>query len=854
MLSIAILTAHLHSGLESDSISLAYLRAKELVSEMSLEEKIAQCMMDAPAIPRLKVPAYHYWSEALHGIARNGVATVFPQAIGLAATWDPDLMHEVATAISVEARGKFVATALPTGHPIYRGLTLWSPNVNIFRDPRWGRGQETYGEDPWLTGRMGVAFVRGIQGDDPRFLRAVATPKHFAVHSGPEPLRHQFVADATERELREFYLPAFEACITEGRAASVMSAYSGFNGQRATASRWLLTDLLRDEWKFDGAVVGDVDSVADLWTHHKIAKDRAEASAMALKAGNDLCSGETYTDLPEALKRGLVNEQDIDQAAIRLFALRFRLGMFDGPEECQWQKFSGRDIDTPEHDALALRAAEKSLVLLKNSGVLPLNPKKVKKVAIIGPIAESVRVLEGNYNGTPSRPVTLRKGISDALEKAGIKVSFDEGAPLTYGTAELRDFPDGVLFTDESCQRPGLKSQIFAGTDLKGEPIATGVDRSFNFKWGKGAPVGAFLDEGCSARWTGVIRWPKDEEVDLTVLADDGARIIIDDRLAAEAWRDQPETRLNALHAFKANKPVRIKVEYYQNLGSAVFRLGYTPKDRKAIDCSSAVKLARESDLTILALGITPDLEGEEMPVKEEGFEGGDRTTLELPGPQRELLQQIAATGRPLILVTSSGSCLSVPTEKLAAWLHCWYPGQQGGAAVARAILGQVNPAGRLPVTFYKSLADLPPFEDYHLEGRTYQGYRGEPLYPFGYGLSYSRFEYGRADLKKSGDDVAVTLALTNKGKADGEEVVQVYARFAQPRKGDPIRRLVGFKRVAVPAGKSMTVAIPIPIKGLRTWNPESRAFEVRQERQIIEVGPWAGEAKSTLDFLPGQG
>lgn len=851
MLSIAIMTAHLESVFESDPSTFAYQRAKELVAQMTLEEKIAQCMMDAPAIPRLKVPAYHYWSEALHGIARNGVATVFPQAIGLAATWDPDLMYQVATATSIEARGKFVSTGLPDGHPIYRGLTLWSPNVNIFRDPRWGRGQETYGEDPWLTGRMGVAFVKGIQGDDPAYLRAVATPKHFAVHSGPEPLRHQFVAEASDRELREFYLPAFEACVTEGKAASVMSAYSGFNGQRATASRWLLTDLLRGEWKFDGAVVGDVDSVSDLWTHHKVAKDRAEASAMAIKAGNDLCSGDTYVGLPEALKRGIVSESDIDQAAVRLFSLRFRLGMFDGPEKCQWQKYSGKDIDTPEHDVLALRAAEKSLVLLKNSGVLPLDSHSIQKVAIIGPVAESVRVLEGNYNGTPSRPVTLRKGITEALESAGVAVRFDEGAPLTYGMAEVRDLPEGTLFTDETCQTPGLKSQIYGGIALKGDPIATGVDRSFNFKWAKGAPVGSFLDAKCSARWTGVIRWPKDEEVELTVLADDGARVYFDGKLVAESWKDQPETRISAMCRLKANEPVKLKIEYYQNMGDAVFKLGFTPKNRKEIDCSSAVKLALDSDLTILALGITPDLEGEEMPVKEEGFAGGDRTTLELPGPQRELLRQIAATGKPLVLVTTSGSCISVPTEGVSAWLHCWYPGQQGGMAVARALLGQVNPAGRLPVTFYKSLADLPPFEDYHLEGRTYQGYRGKPLFPFGFGLSYARFKYGPVSLNNSGSDLAVSLNLTNESSVDGEEVVQVYARFAKPQPGDPLRRLVGFKRVHLPAGMTVPVEISILEKAIRTWNPTSRSFEVRKALQIIEVGPWAGEVKASLDFHP---
>ena len=683
-------------------------RAKDLVSRMTTDEKIAQCMMDAPAISRLGVPKYYYWNEALHGVARNGVATVFPQAIGLAATWDPALMQKIATTISTEGRAKYAEAIQHNQHDIYKGLTFWSPNVNIFRDPRWGRGQETYGEDPFLTSRMGVAFVKGIQGDDPTYLRAVATPKHFAVHSGPEPLRHGFDAKVSEKELREFYLPAFEACVREGKAGSVMSAYSGFNGTPATGNPWLLTDLLRNEWGFNGAVVSDVDSVADILYGHHAVKDRAEASAMAIKAGNDECSGDSYRALKPALERGLISEADIDRAAIRLFTLRFRLGMFDSADHCAYNGIPSSENDTPAHEQVALQAASESLVLLKNDGILPLAKHKYARVAVIGPVAKDRSILEGNYNGEPARPVLLLDGIRKKLEANGIAVEYNEGCPLA--------------------------------------------------------------------------------------------------------------------------KPVR------------------DPKKPEAKpDYTVAEAVANRSDLIILTLGITPNLEGEEMQVKNEGFAGGDRTSLLLPEPQRELLQHIAATGKPVVVVLTAGSAVSLDPKLANGILLQWYSGEKGGEAVADTLMGDANPSGRLPLTFYSSEKDLPPFENYHLDGRTYRFFKGKPLFPFGFGLSYSKFQYGRAKAAKAADGYTVTVPVTNRSKIRGAEVVEVYARYAHPNASDPIRKLVGFKRVSLDAGERKDVQVDLTQYAMRSWNEDRHAYELRPDTYELEIGPYSGKTLAAV-------
>lgn len=818
----------------------AKVRAKDFVSRLTVEEQIAQCMMDTPGIPRFGVPPYHWWNEALHGIARNGYATVFPQAIGLAATWDVPLHHQVATIISTEARAKYEQAQREHNYSIYTGLTLWSPNVNIFRDPRWGRGQETYGEDPFLTGSLGVAFVKGIQGDDPSYLRAVATPKHFAVHSGPEPLRHRFDATVTEREIRETYLPQFEMCVREGHAQSVMSAYSGFNGIPCTGDSNLLTKILRDEWGFDGAVVSDVDSVHDIWADHHFVKDAAEASALAIKAGDDSCSGDTYRALPEALQRGLVSKEDIAKAATRLFTLRFRLGMFDGPKQVAYLRTPFSENDSPAHSAAALKVAHKAMTLLKNDGLLPLNPSLVHRVAVLGPVADSQSVLVGNYNGEPSHPVTLQKGIREAFEAKGIHVDSDEGCVLAEGLDEGQDsFLDGMLFTDSSLKASGLKREVFDTKNLEGTPISTTVDQNVNLVWDETALPG-IPKTNCSIRWTGVLVAPYSGAATLGVSVDDGARLYIDDQLVIDDWKEGA----NRSHLAKVNwvkgQSYKVRLEFFQAENQANIRFGFTDPNVNEHRIARAVALAKNADAVILTLGITPDLEGEEMGVNLAGFKGGDRTSLDLPSSQRELLQSVALTGKPIIVVLTGGSALSLDTQKANSILMAWYPGQRGGDAVADVLLGAYNPAGRLPVTFYRSVNDLPPFEDYHMAGRTYRYFAGKPLFAFGHGLSYTRFEYGKptapASVKASGT-VPIRLSVSNVGSRNGEEVVQVYARQLSPTVPQAIHQLVGFARIPVVAGKKAPVEFQIPTQRLRIWDSEKHRYVVLPGKYEFQIG-----------------
>jgi len=841
----AVLLLFGHAAAYQDSGLPAAQRAKDLVSRMTVDEKIAQCMMDAPAIPRLGVPKYHYWSEALHGIANDGVATVFPQAIGLASTWDPDLVRSVATVISTEARAKYAAAIERNDRSIFKGITLWSPNINIFRDPRWGRGQETYGEDPFLTSRIGVAFVTGIQGDDPKYLRAVATPKHFAVHSGPEPLRHGFDAKVTEKELRETYLPAFEACVREGKAASVMSAYSGFNGVPATGNPWLLTTLLRDEWGFNGAVVSDVDSVNDILNGHHAVKNLAEASAMAIKAGNDECSGTSYRALKAALGQGLVTEADIDRAATRLFTLRFRLGMFDSAEQCSYDGIKPTENDTPEHEQLALKAAHESLVLLKNDGILPLDAAKYKHVAVIGPVAESQQVLVGNYHGTPARPVTILDGIQSKLQSRGVKVEFTEGGRLYNLGSGIGPMPRGSMFADQEKTTGGLRGEVFSNSNLEGTPSATRTDRSVNLHWSSAQVLSGLPAENCSIRWTGYLVWPTDDEVTLGITTDGGVRLLLDDKIVLDQWKGHEQKTYRANTTFKKGAAVKIRLEYSHGKGPAAIQLGSNTVERPA-DYSKAEKLARRSDLVILALGITPQLEGEEMPVRYEGFNGGDRTSIQLPAPQQELLRRVAATGKPVVVVLTSGSSISFDPKLANGILLQWYSGEQGGAAVADALLGDVNPSGRLPVTFYRSDRDLPAFDNYHLDGRTYRFFKGRPLFPFGFGLSYAGFKYGPAKVSSSQAGHEIAFPLTNVSKIAGDEVVEVYARYAHPSKTDPFRRLVGFKRVSLSPGETRDVRVDVTDWALRSWNETSHQYEVRPDRYTFEVGPYSGKVQTS--------
>lgn len=840
-------------------------RVDDLLSRLTIEEKVGQTMMASPEIERLGIPRYDWWNEALHGVARNGTATVFPQAIGLAATWNPELHQRIADAISTEARAKnneLIRTS-GGGSKRYQGLTVWSPNINIFRDPRWGRGQETYGEDPFLTSQLAVAFVRGLQGDDPRYLKTVATVKHFAVHSGPEPLRHKFDAVISPRDLRETYLPAFEAGIRAGGATSLMSAYNAVNGIPAPASTMLLQDILRTEWGFKGAVVGDVDNVSDIWRSgtHEYAKDAAEASALALKAGNDLCSGTTYEALTDALKRGLVTEADIDQALRRLFMLRFKLGQFDPAERVSYRHIPISENNSPAHDQLALEAVRQSLVLLKNDGTLPWDARKLKTVAILGPTADEESTLLGNYSGTPSRKITLAKGIKTKLEAAGAKVLVEPGVPLVKGfRMSGKPFPPGVIFTDAEQSQPGLRGEVFAHeqqdmkkAQVEGKPASSRTDAQIDLQWDEAQPIEGIPTSLASVRWTGVMIPPKSGEYVLGIVAEGAVRLFIDDKRVIDSWRKDPERPLSTTLQLEAGKSYQVRLEYAQLTPKGRIQFGWIiPGEDDGLN--RAIAAAKEADHIVLTLGLTPDLEGESMNVTAEGFQGGDRLTLQLPATQRELLQKVSTLKKPTVIVLTTGSAISFEADRANAVLLCWYYGQRGADAVAEVLLGEVNPAGRLPITFYRNDSDLPPFESYSMSNRTYRYFTGKPLYAFGRGLSYTTFDYQKVILSsvaaKSGDVITVSATIKNTGKRDGDEVVQVYATGLNSPVAMPLRQLVGFQRVFCKTGEIKTVPIQVPVARLRRWNDKENCYVVDVGEYQIAVGPASDQPllKTTLN------
>ena len=634
-------------------------RAEELVSRMTLEEKASQLKYDAPAIPRLGIPAYNWWNEALHGVARAGTATVFPQAIGLAAMFDEDAQQEIAEVIAEEARAKYNGQSGHGDRDIYKGLTVWSPNINIFRDPRWGRGHETYGEDPYLTSRLGVRFIQGLQGDG-KYLKTAACGKHFAVHSGPEALRHSFDARVSKKDMFETYLPAFEAAVREGQVESVMGAYNRVNGEPSCGSPTLLREILRDKWGFQGHVVSDCWAIRDFHDNHHVTGTAPESAALAIHSGCDLNCGNTYLHLLQAVQEGLVSEEEITRACVRLMTTRFLLGMFD--EACEYNAIPVTAVDTDAHDALARRAAEKSMVLLKNDGVLPLDPSSVRTIAVIGPNADSIPALEGNYNGTSSRYVTFLEGIRTWAKAHGIRVLYSLGC-----------------------------------------------------------------------------------------------------------------------HLFK---------DRTSNLAQA--------EDRMA----EAAMYAEIADVTVACVGLDAGLEGEEGDTGNEYF-SGDKADLLVPESQRKLLAMLQGKAKKLVTVVAAGSSLNVPEGN--AEIFAWYPGQAGGTALARILFGEINPSGKLPLTFYRGVEDLPAFEDYAMANRTYRYFEGKPLYPFGYGLSYTDFDVTEA--RAEGEKVKVSLR--NTGKLAGDAVAQIYVR-CESTLAPTHPRLCGFRRVTLEAGEEKEIEIQL--------------------------------------------
>ena len=791
-------------------------RVDDLISRMTLEEKVSQMVNDAPAIERLGIPAYNWWNECLHGVARAGVATVFPQAIGLAATFDTDLMSRVASAISDEARAKHRRWLQLGERQIYTGLTFWSPNVNVFRDPRWGRGHETYGEDPYLTSRMGVAFVKGLQGNDPKYLKLVATPKHYAVHSGPEPERHSFDAIASERDMRETYLPAFEACVREGGAQSIMGAYNRTNGEPCCASPTLLQKTLRDQWGFEGYVVSDCGAINDIYQGHRVVETPAEAAALAVNNGCDLECGCVYQALTEAVEKGLIEEKAIDRALRRLFTARFRLGMFDPPEVVPYTQIPFAANDSPEHRALALQASRESIVLLKNEGnVLPLR-RDLESIAVIGPNADDLSALVGNYNGTPAHAVTPLEGIRKKLLPS-TKLYYAQGCEIAVGVPPLSPVSSAYLHPLEAdAGQHGLTAEYFDRPSLEGTPVETRVDSLVDFAW-KGR------SDDFAIRWSGFLVPPVSGAYRLGVYGFTHYKLFLNgEPIVTFAGVHHGLTRYKDV-PLEAGRYYRLRLDYTNDgIDPQVQLLWSMP----GMDYSGqAAEVAKKADVVVMCLGLNPNLEGEEMPLQVEGFRGGDRTEISLPRPQEALLQRIYTLGKPVVLVLLNGSALAVhwADASIPAIVEAWYPGQAGGDAIADVLFGDYNPGGRLPVTFYRSVDQLPPFTDYDMVGRTYRYLAERPLYPFGHGLSYTRFAYANLRIAPEQVDadgqVAVSAEVTNAGDRVGDEVVQLYVSYPDSRVSRPIKDLKGFQRVRLQPGETKTVSFDLPMRQLAYWD-----------------------------------
>lgn len=830
------LASSVATGVSAAPLSPSMQKAQALVAQMTLAEKASQLQHESPAIPRLGIPAYNWWSEGLHGVARADLATVFPQAIGLAATWDTPLVQRVGDVIGTEFRAKFLDKVAADGSStIYRGLTVWSPNVNIFRDPRWGRGQETYGEDPYLTSRMGVAFIQGLQGPDPNQPRVSAAVKHFAVHSGPEADRHKEDVKVSPRDLVDTYLPAFHAAVTEARAESVMCAYNAVDGVPACANERLLQHYLRDEWKFQGHVVSDCGAVADIhmdWAHHYV-KTPEEAVARAVHAGTDvICDfGGNKTAAPAttvaAVQQGHLSEAELDRALHRLFDVRLRLGLLAPAGQRPYPEITARDFDTPGHRALNLESARRSLVLLKNDGLLPLKAAP-RRIAVIGPNADSVDALVGNYNGTPSKPITLLAGLKARFQ--GARIDFVEGTG--WVAPALEDVPASSLCADADCSRAGLHFERFANLKLEGSPSSAGPTAQAVFKWGWPDAY----DRQESARWTGFVRAGESGEHLFRLKGNRGYRIWIDGELVVDLWDIAWPTSTRGV-ALKAGQTYALRVEALQTGWEAEQRLQWS---RPGASDEAALAAAREADLVVFASGLTWELEGEEMTVLAPGFAGGDRTRIDLPAPQLRLLERLAALGRPLVLVNFSGSPMTfgVATQKAAAIVQAWYPGGEGGQAVAELLAGDFSPSGRLPLTFYRSAEQLPPFKDYGMQGRTYRWFKGESSFPFGHGLGYARFAYAQARLARSsvtaGQGTRLSVLLKNESSREAAEVVQVYAQ----RRGTmaPERTLVAFQRVVLRAGESRRLSFDLGPKAMSVVRPDGS--------RLVDAGPvwlWVG-------------
>jgi len=844
LLGALVATAALHAQTRSSpSTAPVYLdvaiptenRVRDLISRMTLEEKTSQLVSVAPAIPRLQVPAYNYWTEGLHGIGMDGVATVFPQAIGYAASWNTALVHSMAETVSTEGRARYHEALRHDVHAQNEGLTVWSPNINIFRDPRWGRGQETYGEDPFLTSQMGFAYITGLQGDDPRYLKMLATSKHFAVHSGPEPARHAIDVRVSRHDMEDTYLPAFRYTVTAAHAGSVMCAYNAINGEPACANSFLLQDSLRKSWGFQGYVVSDCGAITDIYGGHKYAKTIAEAAAVSLRRGTDLDCDFTESEQKgylDAVKSGALNEAEIDRSLERVFTARFRLGMFDPPAMVQYAGIPYTENDSEAHRAQAMQVAMQSMVLLKNDGTLPLQ-RDVKKIAVIGPLGDSVAALLGNYNGLPSRQTTVVDGIRREFPR--VQVVYVAGTGLLHNAFTM---PDAAFTTEAG--KPGLAAEYFKTADLSGTPETVRTDPriAFGFLADRLPPWAEA--EGFAARWSGKIAAPETGDYTFELKGDGGARLWIGGTKLIDDWKEKASgapggSRKCTVHMAKGT-PQTIRLEYLRLQTAPKLEFGRRLNSMMQLSwkrsagetLNDAMAAVKEADVIIAAVGITAEVEGEEMSDEglPPGFHGGDRTSIDLPAPEEELLEAAGAAGKPLVVVLLNGGPLSVnwAAKHANAILEAWYPGEEGGAAVAKTLSGANNPAGRLPVTVYRSVSDLPPFEDYDMSRRTYRYYQGPVLYPFGFGLSYATFRYSAMKLSANaiaaGDPLGVDVDVENTSRVAGDEVAELYLDFPdQP--GAPRLALRGFQRLGLSPGEKRRLHFDLTPRDLSWVNPD---------------------------------
>lgn len=808
-------------------------RAADLCSRLTLEEKAKLMMNTSPAIERLGIPSFDWWSEALHGVGRNGLATVFPSCIGMAASFDNDLIEEVFAAVSDEARAKNTFARRQGNNGKYRGLSFWTPNINIFRDPRWGRGQETYGEDPYMNGQMGLRVVRGLQGDgSSKYYKLLACAKHYAVHSGPEKTRHRFdIQDLPARDLWETYLPAFKTLVQDGNVREVMCAYQRFEGDPCCGSDRLLNTILRYGWGYDGLVVSDCGAINDFYVkgRHEVSADSKAAASRGVLSGTDVECGSVYKNLPAAVARGDIDEDEIDVSVRRLLKARFELGDFDPDSLVTWTTIPMSVVSSQKHRDLARKMGREQMVLLRNNGVLPLSPDN-EKIMVMGPNAADSIMMWGIYYGQPAHTVTILEGLN---ARAGRELPYARGCAVTRMIEEESAFGN---FGNE-----GMTATYWNNNSMSGTPAATAtytsaisLDNGGNTVFAPGVNLTDF-----TTRIKGTFTADKDETLKMVYNNDDGLRIIVNGDTIHNRWRKASFEFRNREFKVEKGKAYDIQVDYMQVDDGAT--LYFDMVRSRAVTPADAVEAAKDAEVVIFAGGISPDYEREEASVKEPGFDNGDRTSIELPAPQREILKALHEAGKKIVFVNCSGSAVAITPENeiCDAILQAWYPGEQGGHAVADVLFGDYNPSGKLPVTFYKDDSQLPEFDNYHMTGRTYRYFDGEPLYPFGHGLSYTTFDISEPVYA----DGKVKVRVANTGDREGTEVVQVYMRRPSDANG-PLKSLRGYSRVSLKPGESRDVEIDFPKESFENWDEAAGEMRVVPGDYELMVGSSSDDAK----------